>query len=86
MARSWYNFVGGPTGDPRLSSDYSIITIKPSCLSGANLCVIYAPSGDISPITPLSINLLNYISNARVSGVPEPQFPTGAKKFVYSRG
>lgn len=82
MARYWYAYVGGLIGDPRLSANYSITTVKPSCLAGKNVCAIYAPSGDISPSTPLSINLLIYLSNSKVSGVAEPQQP-GSKKYVY---
>ncbi|MGY0036930.1 hypothetical protein [Pedobacter sp. NJ-S-72] len=85
MARNWYTYVGGALGDPRLSSGYSLLTTKPACMSGNIICAIYTGNGDISPTTPLSLNLLNYISNANASGVPEPQRPLGAKKFVYLR-
>lgn len=85
MARSWYGYIGGPTGDPRLASDYTIITGKPACITGPNVCAIYAPGLDLSPNAPLSTNMLLYISNARVSGVPEPQSPTGTKRYVYLR-
>jgi len=83
MPRTWYAYLGGPLGDARLPANYGLTDRKPACNGGRTICAIYAFNGDISPTTPLSVNLLLYIANSRVSGVAEPQFPPGAKKYVY---
>jgi len=82
MPRSWYAFVTGPLTDPRLPANYSLSNSEITCRSGRNICAIYANDGDISPSTPLSLNLLLYISNARVTGIPQPSTP-GTKPYVY---
>ena len=78
MARIWYAYVGG---NPQEPSSWFRATVKPSCVTGSNLCAIYAYSGDINP-APFSINLSNYISNALISSVPQPSIPA-TKKYIY---
>ena len=82
MSKHWYAYVGGLSGDPRLPANYTLTNVKPACNGGKNICAIYSEGGDISPATPLSLNLLLYLGNSIISGVPEPQSPN-EKKFVY---
>lgn len=81
MAKSWYVFMG--TGDPTLFSNYRKLTIKHSCLCGNQICAIYAEGENPNPEAPLSVNIQQYINKAMVTGQLQPEFPIGAKKYVY---
>jgi len=81
MARTWYSYVGGNELEP---SSYFRSTIKPSCLTGPNICAIYAYNGDTNP-SAFSQRLQDYISNALINQTPQPSGP-GVKKFVYLKG
>ncbi|MCC8423674.1 hypothetical protein [Mucilaginibacter sp. UR6-11] len=81
MARSWYTYGGGDYDQP---SSYLYATTKPACRTGYNLCSIYAAYGGVFPAV-ISDNLLTYISNGLANGVPEPQIPAGAKKYIYMK-
>jgi len=83
MANTWYAYIGGTAGDPTLARNYSRISGKPGCDTGAFICAIYAPDGGINPTSPLSGNILTYIANGLSNLVPEPQLPLGTKFFVY---
>jgi hypothetical protein len=82
MARYWYSLVVAD-GDPRLSSSYQLLQIKPTCVSGSQLCAIYSPEGSVFPRSPISLNLQTYIATALANGIPQPQNPPGSKIFVY---
>jgi hypothetical protein len=81
MARAWYSFNGGT--NTTLVSNYSLMTVIPTCINGAVICAIYAPEGGANPTGPLSANLQRYISNAVGTGLAQPQAPVNAKKYVY---
>ena len=85
MANYWYAFVGGPTGDPRQSGDYSRLSQKPTCFTGNAVCAIYVPGGDITPDAPLSQRILTYLADAAGSSLAQPVMPPMAKKYVYKR-
>lgn len=83
MARYWYSYVV-PNADPRLSSNYQLITNnggKPGCTEGGQLCAIYSVEGGPFPFSPLSSNLLGYIATALSTLQPQPD--EGSKFFVY---
>lgn len=80
MARSWYAYTGG---NVTLPSSYDIMSVKPACINGTNLCAIYAFNGGQNP-SNFSNNLRLYLSDALGTTVAQPQWP-GAKKYVYLR-
>ena len=81
MARCWYSYI---FGNPFESSSYYPSTQKPSCITGNRICAIYAYDCDFGPIQ-FSDRLMIYISNALITGVPQPNIPIRSKKFVYLR-
>ena len=81
MARCWYAF--GGTGDPTLASNYRLTHGTPSCLDGTEICVIYAPGCGTVPTSPLSNNIIQYISDGLCEQLAEPQLPVFSKLFVY---
>lgn len=83
MAKSWYAFMG--SGDPTLFSNYMKITVKHSCLCGNHICAIYSEGDDKQPENPLSPQLKEYIKKAMITGQLQPDYPLGAKKYVYLR-
>lgn len=84
MARCWYGFLdGGGNFSPLDSSKYFKTSIAFGCLIGTKICTVYVPDCDWYPSSFFSTNLQNYISNALISGIPQPTFPIGAKKYVY---
>lgn len=83
--RYWYSFVV-PSGDPRLASNYQLITAnngKPGCFEGIAMCAIYAPAGGPFPFSPISANLLGYIATALSTLQPQPE---DGKFYVYLKG
>ena len=82
MARAWYSYNG--SGDKTQPSSYTLVTVRPSCINGATLCSIYAVNGGNHPAS-ISSNLQDYISDASVTGLAQPQSPSTAKKYVYQR-
>ena len=84
MANTWYSYNG--TGDTSDARSYTRINIKPGCLSGSQICAIYAPDGGITPHSPLPANILTYISQGLSAQVSQPQLPAGTKFFVYLKG
>jgi len=83
MARAWYVFMGGD--DPLLSSRYIKIRSKPTCLCGDIICAIYAPDNGLRLAAPLSEHLCDYIKKALSTGMIQPEYPFGSKKYVYLR-
>ncbi|MBB5637832.1 hypothetical protein HDE68_003757 [Pedobacter cryoconitis] len=81
MARVWYSYIG--SGSPFLAANYFRAAVKPGCINGSNICAIYAYNGDINPQAPFSTNLNNYISNALLTNLPQPQDSGNAKRYVY---
>jgi len=84
MARYWYSYIL-PAGDPRLSSSYQLIRpgTGPNCTFGTFLCAVYSKGGGPFPLSPLSVNLQQYIASALANGIPQPSTPLGSKFFVY---
>ena len=83
MSRYWYSLVVG-SGDPRLSSNYQLITNnngKPGCIFGSQICAIYAPAGGPFPFSPLSPNMMGYIATALSTLTPQPPGEVG--RYVY---
>jgi hypothetical protein len=83
MARSWYAYKG--SGDPYLSSSYTLMTVCPACINGNNLCAIFVYDGGIIPIGPFSMNIRRYISNFLAPGLAQPYNPVNAKKYVLGK-
>lgn len=77
--KNWFAYNG--VGDPTSPGSYYITTIKPTCTAGGcMICAIYVD--DDGPGTPGSLaDVLDYIANAQVSLVAQPN--GGAKRFVY---
>jgi len=74
MARYWYSYVV-PNGDPRLSSNYQLITNnggRPGCEEGSQMCAIFSRGGGPFPDSPLSANLMGYIATALSTLSPQP--------------
>lgn len=86
MANSWYSYLGAGK-DPLIPSSYRRVTTQPQCVCGTNICAIYLQGVTATtPSAPLSTNMLNYISDALVTGNPQPTLPGGGiKLFVYLR-
>ena len=80
MPNTWYAYV---SGDPTLPASYRRITGKPGCTTGSTICAIYTPNGGLTPQSPFSSRIQDYIADALANLVPEPQFPANAKKYVY---
>jgi hypothetical protein len=80
MARAWYTYDG--SGDVNQPSNYNLTTVKPACRTGAQMCAIYAVYGGLNPFE-ITEALQVYIANGLATGLPQPQTPAGAKKFVY---
>jgi len=63
------------------------MTVKPTCTTGSNICAIYLyhPSavGPVIAPSPLSANVQQYITDGLGSGVPQPEDPLLAKRYVY---
>lgn len=83
MSRAWYLYVGA--GNPLLPSSYVLSPGVPSCMTGSTICGINSPAGGFFPFGPFSPNLINYILSAMATGVPQPQTPPNAKRYVYLR-
>ena len=83
MGRCWYSYNG--VGDPLLPTNYNQSAVKPSCISGAVTCAIYAPGCGPNPSSPLSSRMRTYIANLQLGLIPQPSYPPGAKKYVYGR-
>jgi len=81
MARYWYTYIG--QGDPIISFNYRVMSVKPGCLNGGRICAIYAQAGDGFPRVPLSDRMQLYITNALGSLVAQPQDTGLARKYVY---
>jgi len=88
MARAWFAYTN--TGsDPLLASSYRLATTTiPACRNGVEVCAIYVyvlpgipnPVGS-SPLSPLSPNIQEYITNGLVTFSAQPDFDGGA--YVY---
>ena len=83
MAKAWYSYVAGTTGDPLIAGNYRKMSNKPGCVNGPFICAIYVEDGDETPLSPLNPRIARYIIDGLANGVAEPQFPIGAKKCVY---
>jgi hypothetical protein len=72
MSRYWYSFVVN-NSDPRLAQGYQLIDKgKPECFNGTRICAIYSTAGGPFPFSPLSANLISYISTALATSRPQP--------------
>jgi hypothetical protein len=84
MSRRWFSYTG-PIGGELSSLNYIVSTAKPTCLEGsANICSIYGvynPDTYYNHPEPFGINLIQYISDLKVTGSSQP---VGSKKYVYS--
>jgi len=83
MAKAWYAFIAGTTGDPLIPGNYRKMTNKPGCLNGPFICSIYVEGSDETPIITRNSQISRYIVDGLANGVAEPQFPIGSKKYVY---
>lgn len=85
MANSWYAYDG--LGDPYNVSSYRRVTVKPTCTSGVDICSVYL-LGETSttPLSPFTTAILNYITAALATQVPQPHDGPTLKPYVYSRG
>lgn len=83
MARAWYGYIGLDGGEKTLSN-YVLVANPAQCAVGNHICAVYAPGGGRSPLT-ISQNLITYITNAKMSGIPQPTFPPNSQIFVYVR-
>ncbi|MBB5621561.1 hypothetical protein HDE69_002622 [Pedobacter cryoconitis] len=82
MARCWYAYNG--VGDIIVLASYNLAVVKPSCINGPRICAIYAPNcGPVPSI--LSTNMRNYIANAEILLVSQPDSTPGIKKYVYCK-
>ena len=79
MARFWYSYV---SGDERVPSSYSLADVTPTCLNGPQMCAIYATGGGETP-NAFSQRLQNYIANALITKIAQPQDTNTFKKYVY---
>jgi hypothetical protein len=80
--KAWYVYDG--SGDIYHAASYRRITNKPNSVTGKYINVIYASSGNISPTSPLSVNIQQYIADALSSGLAQPpKFKKHVKYFVY---
>jgi hypothetical protein len=82
MARRWYSYVV-PSSDPRLASSYQLMTAPPLCTVGPRLCAIYAEFSGLFPLSPISVNLQQYIATALANGTPQPLPGSGSRYYVY---
>ncbi|PWG80221.1 hypothetical protein DDR33_13590 [Pararcticibacter amylolyticus] len=80
MSRAWYYYI---EGDPFEASSYVYSPCRPGCREGYNICSIYADYH--SGLPSLSDNLIFYIADGLETGLPQPQVPAGAKKYVYMK-
>ena len=81
--KGWFSYNG--VGDPYHAASYRRINDKPSGERGARLNAIYA-LGHLTPISPLSPNIHEYIANALVSSLAQPPLiGKKAKYFVYMK-
>jgi hypothetical protein len=79
--KAWFTYLG--SGNPVAPSSYVYSVNKPTCINGRVVCSIY--SNYVGTLSPggFSENLLIYIATGRATGLPQPQSPTGSKKYVY---
>ncbi|MGY0036932.1 hypothetical protein [Pedobacter sp. NJ-S-72] len=82
MARSWYGYLS--TGDVTDPGNYFLTSVKPSCITGDNICAIYAPEGGALPLAPFSKRMLQYIADASTGTVARPNV-AGAKFYLYKK-
>lgn len=85
MARSWYayNCDNDCFADPTLASSYRLMSDKPGCLDGPDVCAILAKGGGTVPAAPLSNNIRVYIATGLATGLAQPQIPVFSKLYVY---
>ncbi len=82
MKRVWYAYLGGNHFE---ASSYVKITTRHGCLCGTQICAIYLPDHGFRPEEPFSKNMQQYISDALVTQMIQPEDPYQAKKYVYLR-
>lgn len=77
---NWYSYIG--VGDPTVASSYRLTSLKPTCLTGVEVCVIYLNQSSSIPSAFNGVTV--YIANALATQIPQP---TGilVKPFVYLR-
>ena len=80
---NWFAYSGeGDIYDP---ASYRKATNLPLCERGNFICAIYALSDGITPI--ISSRVLQYISNALISGHPQPpKTNSKTRNLVYLKG
>ena len=78
---NWYAYTG--IGDPTVASSYRLTSIKPSCLTGEEICAIYLNQSAAIPSTFDGVT--TYIANALATQSPQPSGLL-VKPFVYLRG
>jgi len=88
MARCWYGYrpeLGFPKSDPAGYRPVSRSIVGTStCLTGAQICAIYAPGCGIVPDAPFSERMVVYINASMSSNVPIPStFPQ--KIYLYKK-
>ncbi|PWG80199.1 hypothetical protein [Pararcticibacter amylolyticus] len=82
MAKAWYAYNGiGLARDP---GSYLYSPVPPLCVSGFNVCAIYADYNGTNP-SAISNNLKLYIGAGLLTGLSQPQVPLGTKKYVYMK-
>lgn len=82
MAKAWYLYNG--SGNPSVSSSYTIYNFsnpltQPPCPDGCKLCAIYSTTGNtniLNPISPLSNNILAYLSAFFIAQSVQPPYPS----------
>jgi hypothetical protein len=85
MSKSWYVFIGGSNNNDDVLNYYKIPEGKHLCLCGHIICAIYADGIGPNPQSPLSSNIRQYIKQALITELIQPQIPYDAKKYVYLR-
>jgi len=85
MAKAWYAYNCGNNcaANPTLASSYRLMSDKPACLDGPNICAILANGGGTVPTAPLSNNIRAYIADGLATGLAQPQIPIFSKLYVY---
>ena len=81
---NWYTFINCCDG-ALTATNYRLSTVKPSCLTGKEICSVYLNDTNPTPSSAQLAFVVTYISNALATQSPQP---TGVfvKPFVYLRG
>lgn len=79
MANHWFAYDG--VGNPNSPNSYTRMTVAPTCTSGVDICAVYLDDNSLGNPSTLG-PVLNYISNAQATLIPQPQDGV-IKRYVY---